>query len=147
MSAVCDRCFRGTILYHLYWLQLGTGVSIKRHVAHWQQWFGLALGAIWVGAGLPKVAGIGPAVRHRGRVGMSVEGMRLVGVAEASGGAGLSVGVLLFTPLAVLASVCLVVLMGGAVFMHITHGDRWYGPINAIVMGGLMAAMAVFLVR
>lgn len=134
-------------LYHLCLLQPGTSLSINRDVGHWEQWFGLALGAIWVTAGVPKVAGVGPAVRHRDRVGMSVEGMRLVGVAETSGGVGLSAGVLLFTPLAVLASVCLVVLMGGAVVMHITHHDRWYGPINAIVMGAIMAAMAVFLAR
>ncbi len=113
----------------------------------WQLWIVLALTATWVLAGGMKVAGVGPAIRHRGRVGMSVGAMRLAGVAETSGGVGLLVGVWLFKPLAVLASVCLVVLMAGAIFMHVSHHDRWYGAANAILMGTIMAAMAVDLSR
>lgn len=109
-------------------------------------WLGGLLSATWIGAGIPKMAGKGPAIKARGRVGMTVAGMRLVGVAETAGGCGLVLGLWLFTPLAVLSSACLVALMIGAIRAHLVNRDRWYGPVNAIVMGGLMIVQIVLLV-
>ena len=109
-------------------------------------WFGGVLAATWIGAGIPKMAGKGPAIKARGRVGMTVKGMRLVGLAETSGGVGVAGGLWLFTPLAVLSSACLVALMIGAIRAHLVNHDRWYGSFNAIMMGTLMVVLIARLV-
>jgi DoxX-like protein len=109
-------------------------------------WLGGILAATWSSAGLPKILGRGPAIRAVDRVGMTVYGMRWVGMAETAGGVGVGGGIWLFTPLAVLSSACLVALMIGAIRAHVVNHDRWYGPINAIVMGTLMIVLIVLLV-
>lgn len=114
-------------------------------ISHGTLWFGGVLSATWVTAGIPKIAGKGPAIRAVDRVGMTVKGMRLVGVAETTGGIGLAGGLWLFTPLGILSSACLVALMVGAVRAHIVSRDRWYGPINAVAMGSLMIVQIVLL--
>lgn len=103
---------------------------------------GVLLAVTWVGAGVPKALGRGPAIREAHTVAMTIPGMRRVGVCEILGGLGVAIG-LRFAPLGVLAAACLVALMVGALMRHLQAHDPPNRVAMPIVMGGLMVLWIV----
>jgi uncharacterized membrane protein YphA (DoxX/SURF4 family) len=107
---------------------------------------GVLLAVTWVGAGVPKALGRGPAIREAHTVAMTIPAMRGVGVCEILGGLGVAIG-LRYPPLGVLAAACLVALMVGALQRHLQAHDPLNRVANPIIMGGLMIVWIVLRLR
>jgi hypothetical protein len=98
----------------------------------------IAFGAL----GAAKVAAV-PAMRSRARhVGYTVAGYRRIGALELLGAAGLLVGALL-PQVGALAALGLLLLLGGAVLVHLRNGDGARELAPSLVLGAVALAFLV----
>jgi hypothetical protein len=102
------------------------------------------LAAVFLLVGSAKLAAV-PAMREAAaHVGMTVTHYRLLGALEVAAAVGLLAG-LRFTALGVAASAGLVLLMVGAVVVHLRSGDPATRCLPAVVVGVLAAVHLVLL--
>ncbi|MGW3248005.1 DoxX family protein [Streptomyces sp. NPDC001070] len=103
------------------------------------------LAALFLLLGSAKLAAV-PAMRQAAaHVGMTPTHYRLLGALEVAAAAGLLVG-LRVTALGAAASVGLILLMAGAVVVHLRSGDPAARCLPAAVVGALAAVHLVLLV-
>ncbi|WP_328394209.1 DoxX family protein [Streptomyces sp. NBC_00390] len=94
--------------------------------------------------GSAKLAAV-PAMRQAAaHVGMTTTHYRLLGALEVAAAAGLLIG-LRITALGVAASVGLILLMAGAVVVHLRNGDPAARCLPAVIVGALAGAHLVVL--
>ncbi|WP_316783341.1 DoxX family protein [Streptomyces sasae] len=104
----------------------------------------VVLAAIFLLLGAAKLAAV-PAMRQAAaHVGMTTTHYRLLGALEVAAAAGLLVG-LRITALGAAAAAGLILLMAGAVFVHLRSGDPAARCLPAAVVGALTAAHLVLL--
>ncbi|MFF8193190.1 DoxX family protein [Streptomyces bobili] len=102
------------------------------------------LAAIFLLLGSAKLAAV-PAMRQAAaHVGMTTTHYRLLGALEVAAAAGLLLG-LWITPLGAAASLGLILLMAGAVVVHVRSGDPAARCLPAVVVGALACAHLVLL--
>ena len=94
-------------------------------------------------AGGQKVAGAKQAMDQADHFGIARERYRIIGALELLAVIGLLAGLAVW-PLGVVAGVGLVLLMAGAVVVHIRTGDKVAHFAPAIALGALAAAEVVF---
>ena len=92
-------------------------------------------------SGYSKVNGAEPERAQADRLGVEWPAYRLIGVAELLGAAGLLVGLWL-SWLGAVAAFCLVALMIGALYTHMTAGDR-AAEMRPAMLYGLLALFAL----
>ncbi|MFB9313475.1 DoxX family protein [Nocardioides plantarum] len=102
----------------------------------------VAVSLAFTAAGAAKLAATDDMRRRADHLGWSVRSYRVIGTLELAGAAGLLVGLAL-TGLAVAAAAALVMLMAGAVAVHLRSGDAVTAAVPAAVLG---AATVVLLV-
>ncbi|MET8809185.1 DoxX family protein [Streptomyces sp. NPDC004546] len=104
----------------------------------------VVLAALFLLLGSAKLAAV-PAMRQAAaHVGMTTTHYRLLGALEVAAAAGLLVG-LRITALGAAASVGLILLMAGAVVVHLRSGDPAARCLPATVVGALVTAHLVLL--
>ncbi|MFE4703593.1 DoxX family protein [Streptomyces sp. NPDC056738] len=104
----------------------------------------VVLAAIFLLLGAAKLAAV-PAMRQAAaHVGMTTTHYRLLGALEVAAGAGLLAG-LRITALGAAAAVGLILLMAGAVVVHLRSGDPVARCLPAAAVGALAAAHLVLL--
>ncbi|MBT2414688.1 DoxX family protein [Streptomyces sp. ISL-12] len=101
----------------------------------------LLLCAVYVTAGLAKLAGAAVMRADAGRLGLSVRGQQGIGALEVLGGAGLALGVW-YPPLTTGAAIGIILLMTGALLYHRRAGDPIGTAIPALVLGLAVALTA-----
>ncbi|UXY32363.1 DoxX family protein [Streptomyces sp. HUAS TT20] len=102
------------------------------------------LAGIFLLLGSAKLAAV-PAMRQAAaHVGMTTTHYRLLGALEVAAAAGLLLG-LRITALGAAASVGLILLMAGAVVVHLRSGDPAARCLPAVIVGALAAARLVLL--
>ncbi|MBK1784789.1 DoxX family protein [Prauserella cavernicola] len=104
----------------------------------------LLLTAAFVGAGGARLAGAQPLKSYAGHLGLSTQVNHAIGALELAAAAGLIVG-FWFRPVALAASIGLVVMMVGTVLRHLRVKDSPAVAAPAASLGVLAVANAVLL--
>ncbi|PXY31469.1 DoxX family protein [Prauserella muralis] len=104
----------------------------------------LLLTVAFVGAGGARLAGAEPLRGYAEHLGISARGNRAIGALELAAAAGLIVG-FWFRPVALAASIGLVLMMIGTVFRHVRARDPVAVASPATTLGVLAVANAVLL--
>ncbi|SFG81315.1 DoxX family protein [Streptomyces mirabilis] len=104
----------------------------------------VVLAAIFLLLGAAKLAAVPAMRRAAAHVGMTTTHYRLLGALEVAAAAGLLVG-LRITALGAAAAAGLILLMAGAVVVHVRSGDPAAHCLPAAAVGALTAAHLVLL--
>ena len=103
----------------------------------------LALAAIvavvFLALGVAKLAAVAPMRDRAAHLGQSVASYRVIGALEIAGAVGVVLG-LVVLPLGALAGAGLLLLLGGAVVVHLRHHDQPSHLVPALAAGLLVAA-------
>jgi uncharacterized membrane protein YphA (DoxX/SURF4 family) len=105
--------------------------------------FSVVTAALFAFVGVNKLTGTQQQVDAAGHLGIPWDGYRLIGVAELLGALGLLIG-LGVVWLGVLAAVCLLLLMIGALYMHNKAGDT-RALMGPAAIGGVLALVTLVL--
>lgn len=100
------------------------------------------LAVAFAGAGVPKLLALPVMVGRAEGNGIPLSAFRLIGALELAAAAGLVLG-LWWSPLGIAAATGLVLLMVGAVGVHLRAGDRFAELAPALVLGLLAAGLVV----
>ncbi|KAF0958409.1 DoxX family protein [Rhodococcus sp. T7] len=104
---------------------------------------GVLLAVSAVAVSIPKLRLKGTAWTGLQARGLSGQQVRLIGVAELAGGIGVLVG-LYWTPLGVIATVALLILLLCAIAFHVRHGDYGNPDTRGVAMPAVyLAVLAV----
>lgn len=87
-------------------------------------------GLLFIASGVGKFSGSQQLAEQFGNYGLSVSLLSFVGAAELAGGLGL-----LLPPLATLAASGLSIIMVGAVFLHLSHGEASHVTVPLVLLG------------
>ncbi|AHK32905.1 hypothetical protein OPAG_00113 [Rhodococcus opacus PD630] len=105
---------------------------------------GVLLAVSAVAVSIPKLRLKGTAWTGLQSRGLSRQQVRLIGVAELAGGVGVLVG-LYWTPLGVISTVALLILLLCAIAFHVRHGDYGNPDTRAVAMPAVYLAMLAVL--
>lgn len=98
----------------------------------------LAYGA----AGIPKIAGAAAMVESAEQHGFTKANYRVIGALEVAGALGLLAG-LVVAPLGIAAAIGLILMMAGAVVVHLRAKEPFTTAVPALVLGLLTVAVLV----
>ena len=105
----------------------------------------LLIAAVFLALGSAKVLALAPMRARAAHVGFSTSSYRVIGGLEIAGAIGVVLG-LAVPPLGAAAAVGLLLLLAGAMFAHLCHGDDPRLLTPALVSGLLVAAYLVVLI-